>query len=51
MSAPIALTLAGSDPSGGAGFEADLKTFSAIGVYGRDRHHCAHRAIKHTARL
>ena len=31
---PTALTIAGFDPSGGAGIEADLKTLAAVGVYG-----------------
>jgi hydroxymethylpyrimidine/phosphomethylpyrimidine kinase len=34
ISPPVALTVAGSDNSAGAGAQADLKTFSALGVYG-----------------
>ncbi len=34
LSVPVAMTVAGSDPSGGAGLQADLKTFHQFGVFG-----------------
>ncbi len=45
MDVPVVLTIAGSDNSGGAGLQADLKTFTTLGVYGTPRSRASWRSI------
>lgn len=44
----IALTIAGTDPTGGAGVMADLKSFHSCGVYGMGVKYCCSKYIGRT---